>query len=496
MFLKPIAGPPSEWKADLLVLILDKTETFFDLQDEELQKRVDGLKAEYVEGKRDGSFLFEPRHRQDIGAVVVYYTGDYKGFSVAEILKTCVASAVKLASQSKRNHLILALNSPAGQEYASQAAEAAGMALWSFNRYKKDKKDPSADLSVDLAVLNQEAAEQAIGQGLVLANCVNMARNMCSEPGDVLNPQTLAAMGQELAQEFGYQFKLYEEAQLKEEGFLGHIKVGSGSQYPPCMFSLTYTPPQVEGQEPSPVHLVLVGKGLTFDSGGLSLKPAANIQEMKGDMGGAAAVLGAMHALGTLKPKIKVTAIICCAENMPDGQAVRPGDIIVYKNGKSVQVDNTDAEGRLVLADGLLLAAELGATHVIDICTLTGACIRALGESFTGLMGNNRSLVNAITFAGGVQGESYWKLPLPLEYREMLKSPFADLTNSPGPLAGAVTAGLFLKEFVADGLNWAHLDIAGPSWRSKPWKYYPAGPTGVGVRTLTELAWHWEEYIK
>ena len=181
---------------------------------------------------------------------------------------------------------------------------------------------------------------------------------------------------------------------------------------------------------------------------------------------------------------------------MPDGQAVRPGDIIVYKNGKSVQVDNTDAEGRLVLADGLLLAAELGATHVIDICTLTGACIRALGESFTGLMGNNRSLVNAITFAGGVQGESYWKLPLPLEYREMLKSPFADLTNSPGPLAGAVTAGLFLKEFVADGLNWAHLDIAGPSWRSKPWKYYPAGPTGVGVRTLTELAWHWEEYIK
>ncbi|MGM9998517.1 MAG: leucyl aminopeptidase family protein [Candidatus Bruticola sp.] len=499
MLIKSIANPPSEWKADLLVLILDKNEQFFELEDEKLKAQAEALKAQYDEGKRSGPYLFfEPSRSEDIGAILACYTGDYKGFSAAEVVKICVAEAVKYASKTNRYSVLFALNSPVGLQYVGKAAEAVGMAMWSFDRYKKEKKDLSEQMVISFAVSEEKPAEAALNEGLVLANCVNMARNICCEPGDIINPQTLCAMGKELAEEFGYDFVEYDEPRLKEEGFNGHLKVGSGSQYPPCMFAITYNPAPEKDQESSePVpHFVMVGKGLTFDSGGISIKPAAKMHEMKGDMAGAAAVLATMRALGTLRPNIKVTAIVCSAENMPDAKAQRPGDIIVYKNGKSVHVENTDAEGRLVLADGLILAGELGATHVIDICTLTGACVRALGESFTGIMGSNRSLVNAITFAGGVQGESYWKLPLPLEYKDMLKTPFADLSNVGGPTAGAITAGLFLKEFVPENVSWAHLDIAGPAWRSKEWKYYPAGPTGVGVRTLTELAWHWNEYFK
>ena len=503
MYLKPLACPPAEWKADLLVLILDKNHRFFDLQDEALQAKIDALKGEFENGERETAFIFEPRHRDDIGAAAVYSTECYKGFDTAEVVKICIADALQAAVKARRFNVVIAFNGPDGQnapdgcDYINKAAEAAGMAFWSFDRYKKEKKDLSANLNIFFAAPNEAQAANSIAEGLVMANCINMARDLCSEPGDVINPETLCAMGKSLAEEFGYEFSEYDEKRLKEEGFNGHLKVGSGSQYGPRMFTITYNPPVPEGEEPvtSP-HLVLVGKGLTFDSGGISIKPAANMHEMKGDMAGAAAVMATMRALGTFKPKIKVTAVVCSAENMPDGKAQRPGDIIVYKNGKSVHVENTDAEGRLVLADGLILAGELGATHVIDICTLTGACIRALGESFTGLMGSKRAFVNAITYAGGDQGESYWKLPLPIEYKEMLKTPFADMTNSPGPLAGAITAGLFLKEFAPENAAWAHLDIAGPSWRSKAWKYYPAGPTGVGVRTLVELARSWDKYLQ
>jgi leucyl aminopeptidase len=219
------------------------------------------------------------------------------------------------------------------------------------------------------------------------------------------------------------------------------------------------------------------------------------MEKMKGDMCGAAAVLGTMDALGRLGAPVSVTGLIVTAENLLDGQAMRPGDILVYPNGKSVQVENTDAEGRLILADGLLRCAELKATHAVDVATLTGACARALGPSFTGLMGNARELVNAITRAGGNHGESYWKLPLPMEYKEMLKNPVADLNNVGGQYAGAITAGLFLQEFVPEKIAWAHLDIAGTFWKEKAWKYFQEGPSGVGVRTLVELARNWGDYI-
>lgn len=490
MHLETVPTPPSEWKTDLLVLIQDAGPSPFDVQDPLLQSRLEEVAAAYADETLEGEFLFEPRHREDLGAVVVYPTASEKGFSLWENAKTFASRAIQLAVRTGRKHVTFALNGPGGADLVSRMAEGAVMATWSFQRYKKEPKDRYADLIVEFAVQDPESASKSLKEGRLLAEAVNYARDLVSEPGDVVTPEALADQARHLAEQFGYQCQVWDEVRLADEGFTGLVKVGGGAAHPPRLIELTFTP-----EEPGPDHLVLLGKGVTFDSGGISIKPSEDMHEMKGDMSGAAAVLGAMNILGHLRPELKVTALLVAAENAPDANAARPGDILVYKNGISVHIENTDAEGRLILADGLCRAGEIGATHIVDIATLTGACARALGPSFTGLMGNHRDLVNAITRAGGAQGESYWKLPLPVEYKELLKTPFADMRNLGGPLAGAMTAGLFLQEFVPEGAAWVHLDIAGPFWRSKPWKYYGEGPTGVGVRTLAELARNWMEYM-
>jgi leucyl aminopeptidase len=242
-------------------------------------------------------------------------------------------------------------------------------------------------------------------------------------------------------------------------------------------------------------RLALVGKGITFDTGGISIKPADKMWEMKGDMSGGAAVLFAMKAIGKLRPSVDVVGIVPTAENTPDANAQLPGDVFFAKNGKSIMVDNTDAEGRLILTDGLFQAGEEGATHIVDIATLTGACVRALGPSIAGAMGNSRDLIQAVIRSGRNHGEDFWELPLHPEYKEMIKAPCADVNNTGGPLAGAITAGLFLQEFVPEGAAWAHLDIAGPFIREKEWKYYEAGAIGFGLKTLVDLAQRFDEYV-
>ena len=332
--------------------------------------------------------------------------------------------------------------------------------------------------------------ESAVHVGGTFGRGVNLARTLIAQPAAVCTPSYLAKTGETLAKKHGFAYQAFGLKELEKQGFVGHIAVGGGSANAPKMFEMTYEP-----AGGSNVHLVLLGKGVTFDTGGISIKQADKMHLMVGDMSGAAAVLGTMEILGQLKPAIKVSAIVVSAENSPDGKSFRPGDILRYKNGLSVHVENTDAEGRLLLADGLIRAGELGATHVIDIATLTGACSRALGPSFTGVMGANRKLINAITRAGGNHGESYWRLPLPVEYRSMLKTVHADLNNLGGVDAGATTAGLFLQEFVPPRTVWAHLDIAGTFWKSKAWKYYQEGPSGTGVKTLADLALRWNEHM-
>lgn len=332
--------------------------------------------------------------------------------------------------------------------------------------------------------------EGAVRVGGAFGRGVNLARTLIAQPASVCTPSYLAKAGETIAKKYGFGYRALGLKELAKEKFVGHLAVGGGSANAPTMFELT-----IEPSVATDVHLVLVGKGVTFDTGGISIKPADKMHLMVGDMSGAAAVLGTMDILGQIKPSIKVTAIVVSAENSPDGKSFRPGDILRYKNGLSVHIENTDAEGRLLLADGLIRAGELGATHVIDIATLTGACSRALGPSFTGIMGANRKLVNAVTKAGGNHGESYWRLPLPVEYRSMLKTIHADLNNVGGPNAGATTAALFLQEFVPARTPWVHLDIAGTFWKSKAWKYYQEGPSGTGVKTLADLALRWHEHM-
>ena len=332
--------------------------------------------------------------------------------------------------------------------------------------------------------------ESALQVGRAFADGVNMARDLIATPACDCTPDFLAKACKKLSSTYGFSYQSFGPKQLETHGYAGLVAVGKGADNSPRMIEMTYSP-----EQESPVHLVLLGKGVTFDSGGISIKGADGMHLMVGDMSGAAAVIGAMEVLGRLKPAIKVTAIVVSAENKPGSKSYRPGDIIRYKNGTSVHVENTDAEGRLILADGLIRAGELGATHIVDLATLTGACARALGPSFTGILGANRKLVNAITRAGGNHGESYWRLPMPIEYQDMLKSVHADINNVSGPQAGATTAALFLKEFVPARTPWVHLDIAGTFWKKKPWKYYCEGPSGTGVKTIADLALRWTEHL-
>jgi leucyl aminopeptidase len=297
----------------------------------------------------------------------------------------------------------------------------------------------------------------------------------------------MAETARAIAKESDLDVRIWDEKKLAKEGYNGLLQVGRGSAYPPRLIRLAYRAKKAK------YHLALVGKGVTFDTGGISIKPADKMFEMKGDMSGGAAVMYAMQAIGKLKPQINVTGIVPAAENFPDANAQRPGDIFYARNGKSIMVDNTDAEGRLILTDGLSLAGDEKATHILDIATLTGACVRALGLSIAGIMGNDPRLIRAVIESGQNQGESFWELPLPAEYKELLKTPYADINNIGGPVAGASTAGLFLQEFVPEGTPWAHLDIAGPFIREKEWKYYEAGAIGFGLKTLVDVAERFNE---
>jgi leucyl aminopeptidase len=485
MTIESFAGNLEELEADLLVLILDSGQELFHFENEALQERLAKIKADFESKKLFREVSFDAQGLK-VGTVVVYHTDLERHFGLWENVKIFTARGLKLGAETGRPRVAVALNTPAGAELIGKAVDGGLLGTYSFEKYRREPRKLFDEVQLVLWGTGSEAETKAIEEARILGEATNMARDLVNEPASVVTPAVLVGKASELHDLYGFKLDVWDQARLVADGCVGLVEVGAGAKNPPFMATLTH-----EGDGSSAHHLVLLGKGITFDTGGISIKPAEKMHLMRGDMAGA----GAMQAIGQLKPGLKITGIVCCAENTPDANAMRPGDIIVYRNGKSVHIDNTDAEGRLVLADGLIQAGVLGATHVVDIATLTGASVRAVGPSFSALMGNNRSLVNAVTRAGGNQGESYWKLPLPAEYKEMLKHPTADLNNVGGPLAGASTAALFLQEFVPDKTAWAHLDIAPTFWREKPWKYFGEGPTGVGVRTFTDLALHWEEHL-
>jgi len=363
------------------------------------------------------------------------------------------------------------------------AVEGALVGNYDPDTYRSDRKDLSVESFTVAAPAgsDQAALETAFAEGVIIGESQNFTRVLVNEPGNKLTPTILGRRAAEMAAEVGLECEVHSTEKLHELKMGAFWSVSQGSAEPPALIVLRYDP---EGVKDGPV-LGLVGKGITFDTGGISIKPSDKMELMKYDMAGGAAMLGALRAIALLKPKVSVIGIVCAAENMPDGKAQKPGDVQTAMSGKTIEIINTDAEGRLVLADGLTYAKKLGATHLIDAATLTGAVVVALGTVNAGAFSNDDETFAKFDGALAASGEKFWRMPLGAEYAELIKSDIGDIKNTGGRHGGAITAAEFLKVFAED-TPWIHLDIAGLAWIEDSKPYIAKGPSGVGVRSILE----------
>lgn len=424
-----------------------------------------------------------------------------QGLNAARLLLVGVGKAAKLSIHDLRKAAgtavryakprgirSLAILAPANYGVAPTCraiAEGAIIGDFESDTYRTDRQDQSiASVAVVVAESDRNDAETGLREGTVIAESQNFARTLINEPANRMTPATLAMKAAEMAEECGLLCDVYGAEKLRELKMGAFLGVAQGSDEPPALIVMTYEP----ADAPAEPVLGLVGKGITFDTGGISLKPADSMEKMKYDMAGGAAMIGAMRAIAQLKPKVKIISIVCATENMPSGKAQRPGDVQIAMSGKSIEVINTDAEGRLVLADGLFYARQLGATHLIDAATLTGAVAIALGQVNAGVFSNDEPTYSHFVKALETSGEKFWRLPVEDDYRDQIQSAIADIRNTGlTRYGGATNAAMFLKEFV-DDTPWVHLDIAALAWldADKPW--IAKGPTGVAVRSIVEWA--------
>jgi leucyl aminopeptidase len=412
------------------------------------------------------------------GAVLLVGVGEQKELTVGG-LRRALGKASGTVARFASVAVGVPLAIPGDVEAVQAAAEALALGTYRFDRYKTEKDDRPRAISkvVVLGDVPSKAGKDAVTRGAVVADGVAFARDLVNTPAGDMPPAQIAREAQKMAKAVGLTCKVWGEAELKKGGFGGILGVGAGSVNPPRLIELSYR----GGGNAAPI--ALTGKGISFDSGGLSIKDAKGMETMKDDMGGAASILGAMMAIARLKPKVNVIAAIPSSENMPSGSATKPGDVLKHRGGKTSEVLNTDAEGRLVLADALAYLAEKRPKVIIDTATLTGACMVALGADITGAMGNDDALIADIRAAGDAVGEPIWQLPLWKDYKQHIESTVADVKNIGNRYGGAITAALFLAEFVGD-TPWVHLDIAGPAFAEHVHDLGPKGGTGVPVRTL------------
>ena len=416
--------------------------------------------------------------------------GKANTFSAAELRKLAGAAVRTLKGKSVHNFaIVLPETGIAPADAVRSIVEGAFVGDFDPGYYKSDRKEKEKDKIAELTIVvagDVKALEGALQAGRVVAESQNFARDLINEPSNRMTPTILAERAKKMAADVGLKCEVLDGdkiRQLKMGAFWG---VAQGSDEPPALIVLRYEP---QGA-PKDVHLGLVGKGVTFDTGGISIKPADGMEKMKYDMAGAATMIAAMRAIALLKPKVKVTAIILATENMPSGKAQKPGDVQIAMSGKSIEIINTDAEGRLILADGLAYARQLGCTHLVDAATLTGAVVVALGYVNAGIFASTDDMYERFEKANKLAGEKMWRLPLDDEYKENLKSNIADMVNAGSRYGGAIFAAMFLKEFAED-TPWIHLDIAGTAWMedSKPW--IAKGPSGIALRSLVEFVKGW-----
>jgi leucyl aminopeptidase len=446
------------------------------------------LESEELKGKEGESvYLHLPAGADGPKAkrLLLVGVGERSDYRVAQVSQFAGASIRTLRARNVKTVALVPRLEGDAAATAAATVEGAIIGLFEPDKYRTiDKEERAIErLVVVAAGADEEALSRGAERGRVIGESVNFTRDLSNEPGAYMTPTIMAERAQEIANEFGLDIDVLDQARMEQEGMGALLSVARGSDQPPKMMVLTYMPDGKQSVEDGEDYLALVGKGITFDTGGISIKPSENMELMKYDMTGGATVLGVMRAIAQLKPPIPVLGVVPSTENMPSGKATKPGDVVRAMTGKTIEVINTDAEGRLILADAVSYAKKLGATRVIDMATLTGAVSIALGDVNTGILGTDQDLINEVIESGREVGEKFWQLPLDKEYTKQIKSDIADIKNVGGRKAGTITAAAFIKEF-ADGVAWAHLDIAGTAWGDEAKPFRSKGPTGVAVRTL------------
>jgi len=486
---------PAELEAESLVaVVLDHAEPTANEKDTKPQLKVatadpavqsmaaDLLASGEVAGKPfETNLLYKPAILK-AKRLLLISGGSAKKFTSYDLRRIAGVAVRALKSRGIRSFAFVAPPNIGGEEAVRAIVEGAHVGNFDPDYYRSDRKDQKIDAITVVASGDKAALEKTANEAEVIGESQNFTRDLVNEPSNRMTPTILADRAKKMCGEVGLKCEVYGADKIKELKMGAFWSVAQGSDEPPALIVMTYEP---AGAPAKPV-LGLVGKGITFDTGGISIKPADGMEKMKYDMAGGATMIGAMRAIALLKPKVKVIGIVCATENMPSGKAQKPGDVQIAMSGKSIEIINTDAEGRLVLADGLFYARQLGCTHLVDAATLTGAVVVALGYNNAGIFANDDDMYNRFHSANAKAGEKMWRMPLDDEYKEQIRSSIADIVNSGGRWGGAITAAMFLKEFAED-TPWIHLDIAGTAWMEdqKPW--IAKGPSGIALRSLVEF---------
>ncbi len=493
MEVKVITGDITRATSDTIILFYFENSGGLEGDLETVDRALDGVVSQLIKkGEIKGKFkeitLLYTMGKLPSPKIAVVGLGKKSELNLDKI-RVAVAEGCKTLRPKDSESIDLV---PTGVEIAGIGLDAVGQSVcegallgtYAFRKHITKSPDYKEIQQLNILVTGNNdisALERGCQRGRIISEATIFARDMVNEPANVMTPSAMAEIARQTAQKYNLEIKIIDREEMREMGMGGILGVAQGSQQPPKFIVLSY-----KGRGNNEVDIALIGKGITFDSGGISIKPSENMGEMKGDMAGGASVIGVISAISQLKPKINVTAIIPATENMPSGTAMRPGDIISIMNGKTVEIISTDAEGRLILADALSYAKKMGARKMVDVATLTGACHIALGDVCTGIFGNDQKLIGQIISAGTDAGECVWQMPMNDEYKELNKSDVADIKNTGSRYGGAITAALFVGEF-AEGTPWAHLDIAGTYMIDKDKGYRIKGATGVTVRTLINL---------
>jgi len=493
MELEILTGNITEIEADAVITgIYEETESP-DGELAAIDKALDNtvtklIKKGEIKGKSGEITAIHSMGKLPVNKIIIAGLGKKEGLNADRIRGTFAEVCRFLRSKNDSNITAIApgigLNGITAETSAQSIAEGAVLGLYQFRKHQTS--EPETGEIKKLTIVNPDAdmlsaLTQGCSKGKIMAEAANLARDMANEPANFMTPSDMAAAATDIAGKYGLALEVLEKEQMKELGMGALLGVAQGSHQPPKFIIMNY-----KGSDKEDIDIALVGKGITFDSGGISIKPSQGMGDMKGDMAGGAAVLGAMAAIGQLKPEINVMALVPATENLPGGSALKPADVLKAMNGKTIEIISTDAEGRLILADALSYANTKNVKRIVDVATLTGACVVALGKVSTGAFTNNQELVDEVIAAGSEAGEKMWQMPMFEEYKEQNKSDVADIKNTGGRDAGAITAAYFVGTFAGD-TPWVHLDIAGTNDTDRQKNYQIKGATGIPARTLVNL---------